>query len=169
MIRRLTIFATALSLIVFLTIVALWVRSYWFMDAWNWAGGRRSFSSQPGGVILFHHIEPPLHDIGFVSYRVLPRQRKARPVGNRFLGFAVFASPPSWSRRDQFCEVPDWFVALATSILPLLALRCAVFDRPKRRIGAGRCGACGYDLRASTERCPECGTAISRPAVSSSG
>jgi hypothetical protein len=53
--------------------------------------------------------------------------------------------------------IPDWFPALLFVILPLIRLRSLL--RTRRRNRAGLCPTCGYDLRATPDRCPECGHA----------
>ena len=51
--------------------------------------------------------------------------------------------------------VPWWLMLLFAAVLPAWEL-ASVFRR-KRRIARHACVHCGYDLRASPERCPECG------------
>lgn len=67
-----------------------------------------------------------------------------------------FAFPRIWA-----VGVPLWLVMLITGAVPLLATRKAMLQRRARlRRQHGLCGRCGYDLRASSERCPECGTPV---------
>ena len=54
--------------------------------------------------------------------------------------------------------VPHWFLVGMTAPLPAMWLRRWVRWRTRHR--RGLCPACGYDLRASPEHCPECGAAV---------
>jgi len=60
---------------------------------------------------------------------------------------------------DHSCaiRIPDWAIFPITLALPVLAFRAR--RRARTRRSAGYCIACGYDLRATPDRCPECGTA----------
>jgi hypothetical protein len=64
--------------------------------------------------------------------------------------------PSSHAREhNQFLILPHWFaIALGATPTMLLSLRLV---RRGRRAASGRCATCGYDLRATPERCPECG------------
>ncbi len=64
--------------------------------------------------------------------------------------------------RIAFFALPHWISALMFLVLPVLW----AWRAWRRRHGAkvGHCLKCGYDLRASKERCPECGTPIATKA-----
>jgi hypothetical protein len=54
--------------------------------------------------------------------------------------------------------VPYWAMAAATGFVPAVWVR--LFVRRVYRRRNGLCTRCGYDLRASGERCPECGASF---------
>lgn len=55
--------------------------------------------------------------------------------------------------------VPHWLAATLLAVLPIYALTrlLRLKRRMRRRIANDLCPSCGYDLRASPDRCPECG------------
>ena len=85
--------------------------------------------------------------------------------GDGVLGFGYYhlsqKGPRKWGRQTeikQFLLCPLWFPTILAATLPLIWLVRRV--RRLRRIKASQCARCGYDLRATPDRCPECGTAV---------
>jgi hypothetical protein len=95
---------------------------------------------------------------GEIAFWILP---------DRTFGFGhqhrLLAAGPT--RHDSIRVVaPWWSFVLATLIAPVLCVRLALRNRRRGRGRIGLCPARGYDLRASQERCPECGT-LAKPGV----
>jgi hypothetical protein len=98
--------------------------------------------------------------------RVTPVTALAAPSFSRdFLLFA-FASDakrsPSGTKVSQWgLTVRLWGVALLTAVMPGAWVGRRM--RHARRVREGHCLACSYDIRATPDRCPECGAVPREP------
>ena len=73
----------------------------------------------------------------------------------------VWGVPPFAYERYWQRSVPLWLFMFPGVIAPTIwLLRFLGARRRNARLRGGRCPVCGYDLRAATTRCPECGTAM---------
>src|SRR5687768_17587155 len=63
--------------------------------------------------------------------------------------------PASYSERRWLIGVPYWFLFLLFLIAPCRRTIRHLNERYLARVGL--CPCCGYDLRATPDRCPECG------------
>jgi hypothetical protein len=79
--------------------------------------------------------------------------------GDHFATSAVLDGVDNSSITEtRTVEIRPWLFVVVLSVAPLAWLIRARYLRRKMR--KGFCVTCGYDLRASTGRCPECGTEI---------
>jgi hypothetical protein len=176
--RKLFNLAAALSLILCVAAGVFWVRSYLtpmtgpLVDFEGARGGsfraialfarpeRSAFvGSSPGCVLYVQQSSTGPLDASHCGVFGLPGSVTVYSPpdvvrGTGFLGFG-HGSLMRPSFAGSVISVPFWGVIVVTLVLPLSAVRRRWWDR--RLIREGRCRACGYDLRATPGRCPECG------------
>ena len=158
--RRLFNIAFMVSLVLCVTTAALWVRSYWKSDAViyfspsghhgvQWAGGVLIIGTDDAGQ--------PRRGLKLDSWNSAGLNTNSFPWWRLGFGYertvTTFATQGAIHARRLF--VPLWSVVAAFAVLPLW--RAVVFSRARRRKRLGGCPTCGYDLRATPDRCPECG------------
>jgi hypothetical protein len=80
------------------------------------------------------------------------------------VGSRTTSGAPSPALWFTVVAVPHWLVTSVAAFPALLWCAAVVPKRRRlsRRRRLGLCLACGYDLRGSPERCPECGTIPAR-------
>ena len=137
---------TILSLIGLLLSVGLWGVSYFDFVA----------VASPRGPML------QLDRGGFaVTWRQRPYWFGGEgDTGCTFFGFRSLDTRwlPELHRTSDvgYLQLPFWIPALAFASM-LMLCRPFYFHRRRKRKKLGLCLKCGYDLRGSKERCPECG------------
>ena len=144
------------SLALGLLTAGLWVRSYWHMNAvsYNAQSWYIQIANPKGQVWLWRHTGG--------SYDGSPGWRHDR---HRTYDLQVVYGPPHWKfgpvegwRRFsyRFLAIRCWALVLLFSLPPSAWLLRGPLLR-RRRVKLGLCRHCGYDLRATPGRCPECG------------
>jgi hypothetical protein len=165
--RRLFNLAAAVSLVFSLAVTFAWIACYDYVTTAAWTRVPHSFAlvCSRGGLGIYWDYTGTVPQTGTqgVQFDRWPEmeywQAISRPkVYWHGFGWGWWPSPgQGWARR---AFVPCWFLVTCGLMLPAVWLKRARRDRHRRR--AGLCKRCGYDLRASPERCPECGTANPR-------
>jgi hypothetical protein len=159
--RRLNLL-TLLSLLLCLAVCVLWGWSYFRLLAVVpvRTEARVYGASAVRGGLYLAIVPPPLPDPAappeeptFVSMEIRPEFQMA-DIPRQFLGFGV--SFDSAGPRYTALRVPLWFVAAAVW-LPTAVLWLRRRRRASRAV-QGLCPTCGYNMRETPGRCPECGT-----------
>jgi hypothetical protein len=175
---------TIVSFLCLTALVVLWVRSRWANDVLAVRWGRHTEArwrfvdarlvSQPGEMRVYVEIQDTTDPSLVRFYRKFPvgptvsfasgpardaRQARAANWWNRIgLYHERYVSGAPLVVFEHLIGFPHWLFLPFFAVMPVMAVRRACTRRWRRR--AGLCLNCGYDLRASGERCPECGEEI---------
>jgi hypothetical protein len=167
--RRLFDLVAGVSLALCACAVLLWTWSYDQADAFGSCVEHSPLLAQVHGTIVlgmgsFNDNEPGHHrvldagaidDIEQLAYLYIYGEEYAWSAGRG--GFYIATSTPLGdANRRNWCVIfPHWALVGVTAIAPAVVGIRSI--RRRRRAALGRCAGCGYDMRATPERCPECG------------
>ncbi len=167
--RRLFGAISGLSLALFALSAAVWIRSEFRCDlvkyVWQNSDKPRSLAVQwSDGIVKARYVnggasdtgEPLTQRTGMTSY-----SRDSYSVGvalhSKRYGFSLVMGDRHVDGSSYWGgTMPCWLIACIFAVLPVCSLRRIQRDRVRRRLGL--CPICGYDMRATPDRCPECGT-----------
>lgn len=172
--HRLFAGAGGVCLVLLLACVALWVRGHWRVDelAWRTDGGFRYELASLNGTLRLLRFDR----VGEITPRLVwtsaPRTDQA--VADWSLAQVGTAPPPlktvgrwgfeaqtgqTWGMTGQIrlsaWTLPLWGPCALLALWPVA--RFGLYLRRRSRRQEGLCSHCGYDLRATPDRCPECG------------
>jgi hypothetical protein len=157
---------SAASVLLCAASLGLWARSYSNAQYVGWASANQFDGVlSMGGLVRLEHATYGDGPMGwsYIHYPTpaggLRDEIHARDRG----GGAIRAAGFAWATIDyngdgkrirRALYLPHWAFSVLFLALPLLRLAKRSPRRP-----AGTCAVCGYDMRATPNRCPECGAA----------
>ena len=165
-----------LSMLLCVATVVLLVRSYFVADTWQGKSGDygwRGVAASRGKIALSSIIfRAPDHAFRTLAPSGL-RYRRSRPtdfhaigsfiVNLNLAGVQYISTANEMYSRLHILLLPLWIPATLLSVAPAWrAIRWRLNRIRMRKVGDGVCLNCGYDLHATPDLCPECGTMIAK-------
>jgi hypothetical protein len=171
--RHLATVLTALSLLLCIATAAQWLRSHWHANTiCCWHQQNTQSQGRAGYVGLVILAEDAMAFTWFP-----PAEREGQqPIWNTVQLFSYPATTPDqyglsrllslWNRMSfglstsgwtdrRYFWMPYWAIMLLAAGMPIWWLGAS--RRRRKSQSRNICTTCGYDLRATPERCPECG------------
>jgi hypothetical protein len=170
--RRLLNVLAGVSLFLGATTAAVWIRSLW---RWDVVG----YGICDAATHVCHTASVSWNDgrisLTFTRLVIEPGEVDAsRVIGwHRVTGDYLGSDDDFWWSFDwspkgavgfdfiRHFSIRAWIVVLTFALLPALTLYEHL--RRRMRFNENHCTFCGYDLRATPDRCPECGTTSNKP------
>ena len=145
---------TILSLIGLLLSVGLWGMSYFYLSYSIQTHSSHSQYAAAWGGLQYSSYAPPLRHHG-------RRLRLRAGSWWELRGLRDFETRWVPSKGPGRLFIPLWIPAVLFSFV--FAISYTPLHRRRKRKKLGLCVKCGYDLRVSKDRCPECGTRFEKP------
>jgi len=157
------------SYLLFWATAVLWARSYFIEDAFAMRGRGKSLPYQYTtlisryGELTCDQKETKRITAWPPSTGYFRSWEGIKDVSEPFTGVVPRVSEwdvgvikGSFSATRRYVSVSYVFLSALWAILPLICIWRSLVQKRKHRLGI--CRTCGYDLRATPDRCPECGT-----------
>ena len=162
---------SALSLLLCVVLGGAWMWSY--VAEWSFAGmhcggtnpwvKRQGTVFFSGGTIRLEYERIEAEGIDGAMHRNVARDGftfggtyAPEPDLRRFPRPFGVANTAGAGMTWRFLWFPAWLPSAMLAVTP--SIHMLLHRRHRRRRAARLCSRCGYDLRATPERCPECGT-----------
>ncbi len=187
--RRFSVIPSTLSLLLCLAACVLWIHSYWYTSSIGYEFAVEPTQARAVGLqILYARLTadcwicrfPPVERDDYIHlfnagrtgpkffFEHHPDQfNELTHRTMRWFKYIHGQDRPIIGPNDPLFEtrrltIPMPLVVLATALLP--AIHLARRSSRRNRKQSGLCANCGYDLRATPQKCPECGTPTIPPA-----
>ena len=187
--RRLFTVFCALSLVLCLVTVVLWIRTYFVPEIISWQNSKHQTNIVlvSGSFLIARATALPdqedlphwLHweqnhsrrrvENYMMTYDARSWVKFGQPRVTEIFGYTFAEIRMPFFGEDRRSLVgPILPMTAVTAVLPVWSLLRIRRERlRKRRARSGLCPICAYDLRTCSDRCPECGTPVpNRPVAS---